>query len=204
MSHQTKHEYTEIPVTDSEEISSDHKKTTFSLLVLVLVIIATSIVSSSITLLVTQTTSPPVKTNFKQSCGNSSGEAEALGCSFDPLTFSWLPKDCPRDLTEEFIEFSGSSPWQYWMDQEGTQPILSYDDISKVDWYWTKNSEHSAHCAFMLLRFHRVLARGETADILTMNYGHAHHCLMLLLTYAKSSQWYDYIGTHGDIGFGSC
>ena len=65
MSHQTKHEYTEIPVTDSEEISSDHKKTTFSLLVLVLVIIATSIVSSSITLLVTQTTSPPVKTNFK-------------------------------------------------------------------------------------------------------------------------------------------
>jgi hypothetical protein len=36
-------------------------------------------------------------------CGGlTTNEAEALGCSYDPLAGCWLHKECPHDFTDEF------------------------------------------------------------------------------------------------------
>src|SRR3982751_1680124 len=37
-------------------------------------------------------------------CGNSTTEARALGCEFDPLTVAWIPEPCMyHQVTKEFM-----------------------------------------------------------------------------------------------------
>jgi hypothetical protein len=146
-------------------------------------------------------------TLLKLSCGNSSSEAIAAGCTFDPLTFAWTNPECPRDMVDEHLAFNKGKPWDYWVDKEGTQPLPhdDYETLSHMDDYWTTNAEHLSHCSFMLLRFHKVMGRGgERIDTLTKSFDHAHHCLMFLLQMAEAHKDYHAIRTYGRVGFDVC
>lgn len=141
---------------------------------------------------------------FNKHCGNSTSEAQELGCTFDPLTISWLPAACARDMVQEFIDFAGPEKWHYWLDSDGKEEIQDYNALSRIDWYWTTNREHLSHCVFIIMRLHRAVERGEQTDVLTMSYHHTEHCLMFLLEYASTHQYFNSIATNGNVRFGSC
>ncbi len=86
-------------------------------------------------------------------CGNSLAEALACGCIFDQLTLNWLPQPCVRTTEDDFKQFNGS--WPYWSDHEGIDPINPDTELSlRVgdEGFWTTQREHTAHCAFLLIR----------------------------------------------------
>jgi hypothetical protein len=110
-------------------------------------------------------------------------------------------------MVEEHLSYREGRPWEYWFDKEGTQllPQDNFETISHLEEYYTTNSEHLSHCSFMLLRFYKVLGRGgDRLDSLTTKYDHAHHCLMYLLKMAEGNKYWNYVGTHGTIGFEEC
>lgn len=141
------------------------------------------------------------------SCGNSSAEAEARGCTYDPMVACWTHKDCPRDGTEEFLNHNGGAPWRYWYDHEGKHEIPDYDTLSRLDGrnYWTTSKEHLVHCKYMLLRGHEALGRGDRLDSLTAKVEHANHCASYLMDFVGASQAeIEGIHTRGNVGFLSC
>ncbi|KAF7539510.1 hypothetical protein G7054_g2066 [Neopestalotiopsis clavispora] len=44
----------------------------------------------------------------RYTCGNSLEEAKARGCTFDPMTVQWLPKQCSRAGVDEFLSAHGT------------------------------------------------------------------------------------------------
>lgn len=141
------------------------------------------------------------------SCGSSSSEAEALGCTYDPLTACWLHNDCPRDGTEEYLAWRGGNHVQYWYDREATERIPDLDTMAQNngEYYWSNAYDHLVHCAFMLVRSHNVLASGRRLDSLTGDTSHANHCATYLLRYAESPpETLLNITTRGVVGFLSC
>lgn len=171
------------------------------------VFIFSTFVASLVTFLVTRQmylTASPMEMPIKH-CGNSTTEARSLGCTFDPLAISWLPAECPRDMTEEFLEFPGPDvKWHYWLDKEGNQEVKDYNTLSEMEWYWSTNREHMTHCAFMIMRLHRVIERGGRPDTLSMDFHHTRHCLMAFLSLSEANENFNLIGTLGDVRFGSC
>jgi len=144
----------------------------------------------------------------KLSCGNSTSEAIAAGCTFDRLTFAWLHPECPRDFEQEHLVHNNGQPWEYWVDKEATQLLPQDDDyetISYMDTYYSRNSEHLTHCVFIVLRFYKVMIRGgQRVDIMTKHYAHAHHCLMFLLRLAEKNPEFYEIATLGTVGYLEC
>lgn len=146
-------------------------------------------------------------------CGNSVEEAIIAGCTFDPLSVYWLPASCSRAGTEEFLHhassWSNGSTWRYWTDREGEDEIL--DLPSRLgDLYYTTESEHMVHCAYML---HRLAAYvhdqaeglGEIkADDMTLDFNHSKHCISMMLNATKSSPTRDHINSFGKVQLGTC
>ncbi|CAG8951492.1 hypothetical protein HYFRA_00007408 [Hymenoscyphus fraxineus] len=144
----------------------------------------------------------------RPNCGTTLTEAKSLNCTFDPLSVAWLPPDCPRDGTSEFIDFLGNgTKWKYWYDRAGTQEIGSPYELAHIGengTYWTTQREHITHCAFMMLRVHRAMERGDgRGDMLVRKYEHSRHCLMYLVTLARGEDD-ERITTSGNVGFGDC
>jgi hypothetical protein len=54
-------------------------------------------------------------------CGNTTTEARALGCKFDPLTVAWIPAPCMNhQVTDEFM---AEYPWEAFSDETGSELI---------------------------------------------------------------------------------
>ncbi|KAH8821804.1 hypothetical protein F5884DRAFT_746095 [Xylogone sp. PMI_703] len=144
----------------------------------------------------------------RSECDKTPEEAVKAGCTFDPLTFQWLPKSCPRDFVDEWAGYNNGTQWRYWRDSEGKQEILGgYNEIAMEignGEYWTTSGEHATHCAYMLLRYHMVARRGGIADPSTRSKAHAQHCVGYILRMARQSPEWDDISSLGDIGYGSC
>ncbi|EPE26492.1 hypothetical protein GLAREA_02405 [Glarea lozoyensis ATCC 20868] len=61
-------------------------------------------------------------------CGNSTAEARALGCEFDPLTVAWIPEPCiNHQITKEFI---AEYPWEAFSDRTSNELIVK-DQMSE-------------------------------------------------------------------------
>lgn len=59
------------------------------------------------------------------SCGNSTEDASAAGCKFDVMSYTWVhPKCFDQELMYGFL---GTSEWQWYGDEEGTQPLVLHD-----------------------------------------------------------------------------
>jgi hypothetical protein len=148
--------------------------------------------------------SPAHSTPARLHCGNSTAEAISRGCTFDPVTVTWLPKECPRDVVDEFLESSNAQRYRYWFDLKGEHEIIGYDNLSMTHdhFYYTTQREHAAHCAFVMLRSYHVMRRGDRVDQMSDDPHHWHHCLMYLLDMDHTQN--DIINTKGRIGFQGC
>jgi hypothetical protein len=118
-------------------------------------------------------------------CGTTIAEARTLGCKFDSLSVSWLPKHCRDDeLTAEF-DRSGPGPngeWSYWADLNATQPItveeasmLAGNPPSRAAFYSTYGW-HVAHCAFFWRKEFRQRAKGLMFEKRHDKESHIQHC----------------------------
>jgi hypothetical protein len=137
-------------------------------------------------------------------CGNSSEEARARGCTFDQLTVAWLPSACPRYGNDEYLSLG---PWTYWKDFYGKEAIAGEDELvhmGEEDEYWSTQAEHMAHCAYMLLRVHKTSLDGGRQDWMTANATHTEHCIMALLNAGLSSPSNGEINTYGFVRYGYC
>lgn len=108
-----------------------------------------------------------------------------MGCEFDVLSLSWLPKAC-RDvaLTQEFAS-SGPGPqgkWDYWADVNGTE-ALTLDQVSALadepeGVVYTSLGFHVLHCSFYWRKQWRVM-NGVGALAMEARYApesHVKHC----------------------------
>jgi hypothetical protein len=137
-------------------------------------------------------------------CGNSTTQAIALDCIFDPLTVSWLPRGCPTDATEEFVKASGGPKWRYYYDSEGKHEIVGYEPLSEmVDvHYYSTSREHAQHCAYMMMRFFHVLKRGGRLDSMSADPYHWDHCVEIMSNIINSYE--DKVNAMGIVEFLGC
>jgi hypothetical protein len=148
-------------------------------------------------------------------CGNSIEEAIEAGCSFDMLSKAWLPAQCPRYGSEEYVNAAtgfNKTRWQYWADPEGKIELddhqlsmLVHQNKAGEKWSWAgTDREHLTHCAWMIIRLAHSHMVGARVDALTANFPHTKHCTLMMLQRAMSAPNLDTVFTRGDIVFGSC
>jgi hypothetical protein len=135
-------------------------------------------------------------------CGTNLTTAKANNCTFDILTMSWLPPSCPLDEATSFLDYDTFS---YYRHKNATSPmdITELSELGHGLWF-AKQKEHMAHCAFMLLRLHAVLERGDRIDGLTGSLMHSRHCVMMLLEASKWDPENEVVNTPGTVAFGVC
>jgi hypothetical protein len=107
---------------------------------------------------------------------------------------------------DEFIDYAANETWVYYRDRHAQSPIQDTTDLSELGtkFWWSTQREHMVHCAFMILRLHKILERGGRIDHLTGNFGHTKHCVMMLLDASKADPGNDQVNTPGNIALGSC
>lgn len=119
-------------------------------------------------------------------CGNTAEEALSLGCIYDSLATTWLPKECRDDeLTDRFDRAGPGGHWDYYLDENGTIPIASKSEIAalgpKGGSFWASRDWHIAHCAYYWQKYKRM---GQTGTIMEERFDslhHVEHCGTLIL-----------------------
>lgn len=116
-------------------------------------------------------------------CGKSPDEALARGCHFDMIATAWLPPKCIDQ--ELVVEFMASHPWQYFRNQNGTEPLPTDADSlgsQTAGLIWTTHRWHWAHCLYMWKKLNRALVHGWMTDGETIKQGHTDHCTKTILS----------------------
>ncbi|KAF4624271.1 hypothetical protein G7Y89_g13901 [Cudoniella acicularis] len=128
-------------------------------------------------------------------CGSSVEEAVSRGCKWDLLSKYWLPAECSRVGSEEYV----NNEWNYYTTKEGGETLndISGRVGSDNDAWWSTEKEHSTHCAYLLVRMGHVLATSSRADNALRNFKHTKHCAMFLLDRALMSPTVNNITTRG-------
>jgi len=121
------------------------------------------------------------------SCGDTPTSARLANCTFDIVSFSWLPTPCADpELTAEFLRVRN---WTWWLDTHTTTPV-PFEEVAGGDYdqLFVTREYHMYHCTYMWRKLHRGLLKGlENAekrgivDTYIGEYGHTSHCEMMLL-----------------------
>lgn len=159
------------------------------------------------------TISKPVRQPVhRHHCGRTVAEAKSLGCTFDLLSRSWLPKDCSRFGGEEFIQglrgFPGNhTGWGIYRDRQQTYE-LTMEEIgeyaeSGLKWYGTER-QHLLHCAWTLKRVLNAYLNGKKVDGVTKEFVHTGHCVDTLHGSTIREGDLDRISLSGNVRFGIC
>lgn len=150
------------------------------------------------------------------SCGKNLDDAIRKGCTWDELTNSWLPAECPRAGEAEYMASwgnqGGAKSWIVYSDRNGTTQVdrsrLVFQNSSDLftghTVWWTTEGQHSAHCLFLLQRLTTVTSAGGRLDFMTGNPSHAQHCIRYLFNMARSSPTWDKVSVRGQSGIGWC
>ncbi|KAI1172138.1 hypothetical protein F4777DRAFT_563010 [Nemania sp. FL0916] len=150
-------------------------------------------------------------------CGKTVAEAKEAGCSFDRLTKSWLPAECPRNYEEEYVQFpltlnmTNLTSWHYWDDADHGKEITDEEmalfaetrPLHNMSWLSTARM-HLAHCAFTLMRRADAEEAGKRMDATAEHLPHMKHCLQMLLDAAMKAPGIDRRTASGEVGFGAC
>ena len=128
------------------------------------------------------------------SCGNSSVEALERNCSFDLLTWAWLPPQCPHYTNDLFLAAESAEPWRYYEKLSSKQPIVKdklFEAVDRLGGVWTEKREHLTHCVFMLLAQAQIRQDGTPYTRLIVEYSHLEHCANFLLeSLRRDDEWY--------------
>lgn len=125
------------------------------------------------------------------SCGETFDEAHQRGCTFDPLTLTWLHPECSLYGSQEFqiSQTSKNSTWEYWEDKGGSLELGGYEALSLLPpgtSYWMTQEQHLNHCMWMLSRAHdAAITPGKRLDSKSSSPEHARHCLDMLVELAS-------------------
>jgi hypothetical protein len=144
---------------------------------------------------------------YQYTCGNSSSEAMALGCTFDPLSVNWIPVECSREGTDEWLEFTKARPsmkFPFFKNFEGSVDIPDERALSLSADFHTTKSWHLGHCIYLLQRLHMGYLTSARVDSDTTNIIHTKHCLKMLMEVVMKDKDRDTIDTHGEVGFLMC
>ncbi len=124
-------------------------------------------------------------------CGNSSAEALSLRCSFDQLTWSWYPPQCPHYANDDFL---GAEQWQYYNDLRSKEPLVGENWTKALDNQlplWGERREHLTHCVYLFLSVGQVLRDGTRYSTKLGEYEHLNHCSKVVLeSMRKDPDWH--------------
>lgn len=121
------------------------------------------------------------------SCGNSTAEALANACHFDPMLISWVPEAC--HFKEPGDEYDVSD-FNWYLDEQQTQPV-SPDDIKSGNYthVFTDGSHHDQHCIYTWRKLSiALMKRLPLLDSKTADFHHSTHCAKGLRGIVKESQ----------------
>lgn len=133
-----------------------------------------------------QSSAPNPGTRFG-SCGDTPSSAREANCTFDIMSFSWLPTPCadPK-LTAEFLAVRN---WTWWLDTDTTVPV-PFDEVAMGNHreLFVTREYHMYHCTYMWRKLHRGLLEGQhnaegrgVVDTYIGEYSHTAHCEMMIL-----------------------
>lgn len=158
----------------------------------ILIVAILSAALSSMATFIVMTSIKVEKHQQQFSCGETFDEAHQRGCTFDPLTLTWLHPKCSQFGQKEFLEISKTSSngsWEYWEDSAGLHELGGYETLSYLSAgssYYTTQEEHLHHCMWMLMRVHDAATNpGKHLDSKSGSYEHTKHCLEMLVEQAK-------------------
>jgi hypothetical protein len=81
-------------------------------------------------------------------CGDTPASARQANCTFDLMSFSWLPPACAEtELTTEFLRLKN---WTWWIDAEKNNPVPLHE-VSKGEYreLYVTREYHMYHCTYM-------------------------------------------------------
>jgi len=128
-------------------------------------------------------------------CGNSSEEAQALGCKFDLLTKNWIPEYCYESQTDaEFRawmleEDRDQGTWSaFFHDKKAQNRVSSEQELSQLvgKRFYSTAEEHLGHCIFLARRIHRLLT-GDFPIAANNPLSHTMHCTQAILKAINST-----------------
>lgn len=135
-------------------------------------------------------------------CGNSSAEALSLGCSWDQLTWSWLPPSCPHYANDEFMK---AEQWVYYTDRHGQEAAVGENWARALDNeipLWGERREHLTHCVYVFLSLGQIIRDGTPYHSRLVQYGHLSHCSHILLEALRlDPTWHDLETSTGRVSF---
>ena len=135
-------------------------------------------------------------------CGNSVEEAQAKGCIFDVMAFTWEPPECyDAELVAEFLD---SYDWKFYRKWHGKEEdLIPWEESSQgLSDVWSPWIYHTLHCTFQWRKFHRAWAAGAPIDSATADYNHTRHCESQL--WKGEYEGNDVINTLLELRFLSC
>ena len=142
-------------------------------------------------------------------CGNSTAEAESLGCVFDLLSHNWLPVPCmDYEITAEFRQYVLSADrhlgaWPYFIDANEErikdETSLAHIGGQRVA---TTQEEYLAHCDFLIRRMHRAASGITKLDGSIARYSHTLHCIHELKN--PKAKPLDVLNKAFHVGFSDC
>jgi hypothetical protein len=136
-------------------------------------------------------------------CGNSTSEARALGCRFDPMSFNWLPPDC---YDEELItEFLAVDKW-VWYKDNSTATAMPFSEVQSGEYprLWVTRKFHLYHCTYQWRKFHRAILMGKPVDDYVGKYDHTAHCEGVLTEDPITATAFDDVGVRINRKFVGC
>jgi hypothetical protein len=133
-------------------------------------------------------------------CGDSVEEAKALGCKYDVLLNHWVPAPCVDD---EFVkEYQDDESWAAYFDEDMTRQIMTIDEMSEQDIYYTSVRDHVNHCAMVWKKQFWILFEERPAfDSVIVTPYHTDHCAQYLSD-ASARDWNS--STRVEVGFAGC
>lgn len=143
------------------------------------------------------------------SCGNSSAEARAAGCHYEPMQRSWIPHACYfKEPSEEYDPFSDR---KWFFDTNLTHQITGKDlnrlregdDLTAYTRFF-----HNEHCVYCWRKLAIAIEkRLPMIDSKTANFHHSTHCAAMLMQelYEVGVGKFDtHFETHSPLMFQTC
>lgn len=138
----------------------------------------------------------------RETCGNSTAEALALGCSFDQLLWAWLPPSCPHYANDEFL---AAGDWKYYVDPHGREEAVGENWAHALDNHkdlWGERREHLTHCVYLFLSLGQVIRDGTGYSNRLVAYEHLEHCTRIVLeSMSRDKDWYKMETSVGKVSY---
>ncbi|RAL63401.1 hypothetical protein DID88_003825 [Monilinia fructigena] len=144
-------------------------------------------------------------------CGSTPAEAQAKGCVWDLMSFSWTHPACyNKNISDEFLDKYGPFTFHaninkkpgYELTQDELPYVRSVTPETKVPMVWAQEHYHTAHCAYIMKLLHIAAMSGHLVTNEGIGMGHTNHCVGVFLDPTREP--FSKITTRVELLFGKC